>query len=81
MPGILSLVVYGGVFYLLSAALMLFPIGPAYAIWSGDGIAASTLVGWLYWHEGLNWIQLTGIGLILLGVVVVNLARTTQGNG
>jgi small multidrug resistance pump len=81
VPGILSVVAYGGVLYLLSAALSLFPLGPTYAIWSGVGIVASTLVGWLLWHENVNWIQVSGIGLILVGVVIVNLARTSPGNG
>jgi small multidrug resistance pump len=81
VPGILSLAAYGGVFHLLSVSLTLFPIGSAYAIWSGVGIAFSTLVGWALWHEGLNWIQLSGISLILVGVIIVNLARTSSGNG
>jgi len=44
--GILSLVIYGGVIWVLSYVLTQLPMGVVYAVWSGMGIALiSSLVG------------------------------------
>ena len=44
--GILSLVIYGGVIWVLSYVLTQLPMGVVYAVWSGMGIAL-TLHHWL----------------------------------
>jgi small multidrug resistance pump len=71
IPAIFSVVTYGLVLYLLSLSLNLFPMGPVYAIWSGVGIAFTALLGWLVWHENLNWVQLAGMALIMLGAAMI----------
>ena len=43
-PSVLVLVGYSAAFYFLSLTLDSIPIGIAYAIWSGVGVAAITLV-------------------------------------
>ena len=45
----------------------------AYAIWSGVGTAAIAVVGYLWLGEGLGIAKLSGIALIVLGVVLLNL--------
>jgi small multidrug resistance pump len=81
VPGVISVIAYGGVLYLFSIALTRIPIGPAYAIWSGVGITITVLAGYLIWHENVTWIQIAGIGLILAGVIIVNLGRTSSISG
>ncbi len=39
---------YGAAFYLLSLTLEQIPVGVAYAIWSGVGIVAISLIGWRF---------------------------------
>lgn len=74
-PGPVAVVVvfYGIAFFLLAQTLRVFPIGLAYAIWSGLGIVLISLVGWLWYGQTLDAAALVGLGLIVAGVLVVNL--------
>lgn len=60
-------------FYFLSIALRSIPLNAAYAIWSGLGIVATTGISVLIWKEKINLASVTGIILILVGVVILNL--------
>ena len=53
------------------------PTGIAYAIWSGVGTVMITLVGWVFMGQRLDLPALVGIGLIIAGVVVMNLFSGT----
>jgi small multidrug resistance pump len=64
---------YGAAFYLLSLTLDQIPVGVAYAIWSGVGIVAISLIGWRFFDQSLDMPALMGMGLIVLGVAVINL--------
>jgi small multidrug resistance pump len=73
LPSLVVVLGYGVAFYGLSLSLRNLPLGPVYAIWSGLGLLLITLVGWLVWGQRLNGQSLLGMGLILAGVVVLNL--------
>jgi small multidrug resistance pump len=60
-------------FYCLSLALRTIPMGIAYAIWSGVGIVAISLVGLLIYKQRLDTPALAGIALIIAGTLVINL--------
>ncbi len=64
---------YAGSFYLLSLALRSIPTGIAYAIWSGCGIVLVSLIAWIVFKQKLDFPALAGMGLIIAGVVVINL--------
>jgi len=71
-----SLVVISGyliAFYCLSLTLRTIPVGVAYAIWSGAGIVLISLAGLIFYKQYLNIPSLIGMGLILVGVVLLNL--------
>jgi small multidrug resistance pump len=72
-PSVVVVVGYGVAFYFLSLALKTIPVGVAYAIWSGVGVALITLIGWFVFHQKLDAPALIGIGLIVAGVVVIQL--------
>jgi len=74
LPSLVVVVGYSGAFYFLSLTLEEIPVGVAYAVWSGVGVAAITAVGWLVFDQKLSAASLAGIGLIVAGVVVLNLA-------
>lgn len=57
----------------LSMALKDIEVGVAYAIWSGVGIALIAMIGILFFQESLNLEKAAFIGLIILGVVGINL--------
>ena len=71
-PSLVVAVSYGGAFYCLSLALEAIPIGIAYAIWAGVGVALITLSAWLFYGQRLDWAAITGIALIVAGVTVIN---------
>lgn len=72
-PVLGMLVCYGLSFYLLSLALRVLPLGVAYALWSGFGILLVTLIGVVVFRQRLDAAAIIGIGLIVAGVVVINL--------
>ncbi|MBU3029234.1 DMT family transporter [Paracoccus marinaquae] len=67
-------------FYLLSLALRSMPLGVAYAIWSGLGIVLVALIGLLLFGQRLDLPAVIGLGLIVVGVIVVNLFSKTVGH-
>lgn len=71
-PSLVVLVGYGLAFYFLSLTLRTMPVGIAYAVWAGVGVALIALVGWLFLGQALDAPALLGIGLIVAGVVVLN---------
>lgn len=74
-PALTALVLgcYGLSFFLLAQAVKEVPVSICYAIWAGVGVAAIALIGALTGHS-LNAAAAVGIGLILFGTVMVNLA-------
>ena len=68
-----ALAAYGLSFFLLSHTLKSLPLGQSYAIWAGGGTALTALVGVLCWHETLGPGQIAALGLIVAGVVLLNL--------
>jgi small multidrug resistance pump len=72
-PSFLVVAGYGLSFHFLSLTQRTIPLGIAYAIWSGVGVALVSLVGWAIYHQSLDVGALVGIALIVAGVVVFNL--------
>lgn len=70
-PSVLVLAGYAIAFYCLSLVLRTIPVGVAYAIWAGSGVALVALVGWIMFGQSLDWAALLGIVLIIAGVVVI----------
>jgi small multidrug resistance pump len=73
IPSALVVVGYAGAFYFLSKVLNQIPISIAYAIWSGAGVALVGFVGWIWLGQKLDAGALIGIGLIIAGVLVINI--------
>jgi len=71
-PSVGTVVGYCGAFYCLTITLRTMPTGVAYAIWSGAGIVLISLVSWLVFGQKLDAAALCGMGLIIAGVVVIN---------
>ncbi|WP_198971383.1 DMT family transporter [Xylophilus sp. ASV27] len=73
LPSVLTVLGYATSFYFLSLTLRALPTGVVYATWSGVGIVLISLVGWLYYKESLNLPTLLGMGMVVAGVIVMNL--------
>ena len=72
-PSVLVVAGYGIAFFMLAQVLRTIPLGIAYAIWSGVCVAAVTVIGWAMYGQRLDLPALLGIGLIVAGVVVLNI--------
>jgi len=77
-PSIGVIVGYGLSFICLSVCLKTIPLSLAYAIWSGVGTALTVLIGVLVWGELFNTIKLSGIILIIGGVVLLNTSNKNE---
>ena len=73
IPSLIVVVGYASAFFFLSLTLRTLPLGVAYAVWSGVGVVLVTVVGWAVYHQSLDLAAGIGIGLIVAGVVVLNL--------
>lgn len=72
-PTVMMGLCYMAAFYFLSYTLRTMPVGIAYALWSGIGIVLISLVGLVIFNQSLDLPAIIGIGLILAGVVIINL--------
>jgi small multidrug resistance pump len=77
IPMVVVIVAYSASFYFLALTLKTIPVGVAYAVWSGIGIVLITAVGWFAFGQKLDVAGITGIALIAVGVIVLNLASTS----
>jgi small multidrug resistance pump len=80
LPSALVVIGYGLAFYFLSLTLRTIPLGISYAVWSGVGIVLVTVAGWVLYGQKLDAGALAGIGLILAGVLVMNLFSKSAGH-
>lgn len=76
-PSAVTVAGYACAFYFLSLSVRTMPVGIVYALWCGIGIVLVTLVGWVVLKQALDTPALLGMGLILAGVVVINLFSKT----
>ncbi|WP_404989987.1 DMT family transporter [Burkholderia cenocepacia] len=77
-PSVLVVAGYGVAFYCLSLTLRTMPVGIIYAVWSGAGIVLITLVAILLYRQVPDVPAVIGLGLIIAGVVVLNLFSKMQ---
>ena len=73
LPTIALVLCYGAAFYCLSLTVKVLPVGIVYAIWSGMGIVLIAVIGFAVFGQKLDLAAVIGLGLIVSGVVVVNL--------
>lgn len=76
----LTLACFAVAFFVMSQVVRTMPLGIAYSVWAGGGIAGVTLMGAVFFGQSLDGYAYLGIGLILAGVIVLN-ALSTAANG
>lgn len=77
IPSVSVVLGYGLSFYFMALTLKVIPVGIVYAIWSGVGIALIALIGQIAFGQKLDLPAVLGIGLILIGIVVIQLFSST----
>src|SRR5262245_19845918 len=71
-PSLVVLAGFGVAFFFMSLSLRTIPVGIAYAIWAGCGIALITVIGAVLFRQIPDSAAVIGIGLIIAGVVVLS---------
>lgn len=80
LPTLGTIIGYAIAFYCLSLTLRTMPTGIAYAIWSGLGIVLISLVSWALFKQSLDLPAILGLGLIIAGVLVINVFSRSVGH-
>jgi small multidrug resistance pump len=76
VPSVLIFVFYAASFVVLTLALKKIDVSITYAIWSGVGTALITVIGIAYFREPSTILKIASIGLIIIGVIGLNLSTT-----
>ena len=72
-PTVATLLAYVVSFYCLSIVVKALAVNVVYAIWSGVGIVLVTLISVFVFHNSINYPTILGTGLIVIGVILVNM--------
>lgn len=75
----ISLAGYAVAIWLLSIALKAIPVGVAYAIWAGAGVAAVAVIGVVVFRQPLDAAGVIGIAMIVGGVVILQTISASGG--
>ena len=81
VPSVLVVVGYALAFSFMAQTLKVIPVGITYAVGSGFGIVLVSMASWLLYGQKLDPLALVGIGLIIAGVLVINLFSRTGSHG
>jgi small multidrug resistance pump len=74
LPTAFVLAGYAVSFTLLARTVRSLEVGTAYAIWSAVGTAAIAVIGILVLRESVSVQKVVGLGFVICGVVILNLA-------
>lgn len=80
IPSAITVIGYAIAFYLLSFPIRVMPTGIVYAVWSGLGIVLIAAIAWIWFGQKLDLPAMIGLGLIILGVIIVNVFSKTVGH-
>lgn len=72
VPTAVGLTAYALAFVLLAQSVRELPVSVAYALWAGLGTATIVVISLTVLGETLSAAQLSGLGLIIVGVVIVH---------
>lgn len=78
IPSIILVVSFGLAFLMIALSLKTIPLSTGYSIWAGVGTAGTAVVGVLFFNEILSVINVIGLIIIIIGVVIMNLAKKPE---
>ena len=78
IPSILTAITIVLCMYSLSLVMKVVPVGITYASFAGLCIIATVLVGFFKFNQTPNFYTIIGLGLIIAGVLMVNLIGKTN---
>ena len=78
VPSILTAITIVACMYSLSQVMKTIPVGITYASFAGITIIATTVIGVIKFSQMPNLYTIMGLGLIIAGVLMVNLMGKTN---
>ena len=78
MPSIMTAITIVLCMYTLSLVMKVIPVGITYASFAGLCIIATVIVGVFKFNQIPNFYTIIGLGLIIVGVLLVNLIGKTN---
>ena len=78
LPSILTAITIVACMYSLSQVMKNIPVGITYASFAGITIIATTVIGVIKFSQMPNLYTIMGLGLIIIGVFMVNLMGKTN---
>ena len=78
LPSILTAITIVACMYSLSHVMKTIPVGITYASFAGITIIATTVIGVIKFSQMPNLYTIMGLGLIIIGVFIVNLIGKTN---
>lgn len=77
-PSLLAILLLGTSLLMVSLAMRTIPMGTAYAVWAGIGIASIAISGILFLNEPASLLRLGAILCIVVGVVGLKLVEAIE---
>lgn len=74
VPSVVTIVMMGASFALLSYAMRSIPLGTAYTVWTGIGAVGAFVVGIVALGEQVNATRIAAAALIVCGLVLMKLS-------
>ncbi|MFQ5966474.1 MAG: DMT family transporter [Acidimicrobiia bacterium] len=78
VPSLLALAGWGVSLFFFALALRSVAVGTAYAIWSGVGTALLVGIAWVFFDQRLDLAAFAGVGLIIAGVVFIQVVSEVE---
>lgn len=80
LPLLLVIIGYSIAFWMLILVVRTIPVGIAYAIWAGLGIVLVSIAAMFFYDQKPDLPAVLGMGLIVSGVVVIQLFSRVTGH-
>jgi quaternary ammonium compound-resistance protein SugE len=74
LPSAITIVGMVASVWLLAIAMRTLPLGTAYAVWVGIGTIGAFVAGIVLFGEGMGWLRLASVALIVVGLVGLKLS-------
>jgi small multidrug resistance pump len=78
LPSVMMFACFGVAIAGFPYALTRIDLGTAYAVWSGVGTSVTAAIGIVAFHEKATWLKLIGVGIIIIGVILLNIAEAEE---
>ena len=75
LPSILTIAGMSFSFLFLSLALKKLPLSVAYAVWTGIGIAGTSILGVLIFNEAVSTSKIVFVTFIVIGIIGLRLSQ------